>query len=85
MRPHLLAFAATLGLATITASHRTDAFCGFYVAGADQKLFNNATMVVLMREGQIVQRGTAKDLVERPAEPFVTEFVRAQRTGVFAQ
>ena len=27
------------------------AFCGFYVAGADAKLFNNATLVVMMREG----------------------------------
>src|SRR4029078_7846257 len=27
------------------------AFCGFYVSGADTKLYNNATMVVLMREG----------------------------------
>ena len=27
------------------------AFCGFYVAGADAKLFNNATEVVLMRDG----------------------------------
>src|ERR1700739_4230923 len=27
-------------------------FCGFYVSGADQSLFNNATQVVLMREGQ---------------------------------
>ena len=27
------------------------AFCGFYVAGADQKLYNNATQVVLMRHG----------------------------------
>jgi MYXO-CTERM domain-containing protein len=26
-------------------------FCGFYVAGADAELFNNATLVVLMREG----------------------------------
>ena len=44
-----------------------------------------ADEVVLLREGRIVQRGTARDLVERPAEPFVTEFVRAQRTGVFAR
>ena len=44
-----------------------------------------ADEVVLMREGRVVQRGTAMDLVERPAEPFVTEFVRAQRTGVFAR
>jgi hypothetical protein len=27
------------------------AFCGFYVSGADAKLFNNATQVALMREG----------------------------------
>jgi MYXO-CTERM domain-containing protein len=26
-------------------------FCGFYVAGADAKLFNDATVVVLMRDG----------------------------------
>jgi osmoprotectant transport system ATP-binding protein len=44
-----------------------------------------ADEVVLMREGQVVQRGTVKDLVERPADPFVTEFVRAQRTGAFAR
>jgi hypothetical protein len=29
----------------------TRAFCGFYVSGADASLYNNATMVVLMREG----------------------------------
>src|SRR5512144_827876 len=28
-----------------------DAFCGFYVGGADAKLYNNATVVVLMRDG----------------------------------
>jgi len=28
-----------------------EAFCGFYVSGADAKLFNNATMVVMMRQG----------------------------------
>ncbi len=27
------------------------AFCGFYVSGADAKLFNNATQVVLLRDG----------------------------------
>src|SRR3954464_15502573 len=27
------------------------AFCGFYVSAADQTLFNNATQVVLMRDG----------------------------------
>src|ERR1043166_8052823 len=27
------------------------AFCGFYVAGSGQKMFNDATQVVLMRDG----------------------------------
>jgi len=43
-----------------------------------------ADEIVLLRQGRIVQRGTARDLLERPAEPFVTEFVRAQRMGAFA-
>src|SRR6202007_2790903 len=33
------------------APRPASAFCGFYVSGAGQKLFNNATTVVLMREG----------------------------------
>jgi osmoprotectant transport system ATP-binding protein len=36
-----------------------------------------------MREGEIVQTGTVDDLVERPAEPFVERFIRAQRSPVF--
>jgi sulfate transport system ATP-binding protein len=35
--------------------------------------------IVMMREGRVVQRGTIEDLVERPAEPYVVEFLRAQR------
>src|SRR5262245_5547451 len=35
--------------------------------------------LVLLREGRIVQQGSAADLVERPADPFVTRFVNAQR------
>jgi osmoprotectant transport system ATP-binding protein len=35
--------------------------------------------VVMMRDGRIVQRGTIADLVERPADPYVARFVRAQR------
>jgi hypothetical protein len=30
---------------------RADAFCGFFVSGADQKLYNNASHVVLLRKG----------------------------------
>ncbi|NNL66694.1 MAG: ATP-binding cassette domain-containing protein [Myxococcales bacterium] len=36
--------------------------------------------IVLLREGRIVQRGTLEDLVRRPAEPFVSSFVNAQRS-----
>ena len=43
-----LCVAILLGLSVPSAA---DAFCGFYVSGADAKLFNNATQVVLMREG----------------------------------
>jgi osmoprotectant transport system ATP-binding protein len=36
-------------------------------------------VLVLMQEGQIVQRGSLQDFVARPAAPFVTRFVRAHR------
>ena len=36
--------------------------------------------IVLLREGRIVQSGSADDLVSRPAEPFVEAFVAAQRS-----
>jgi osmoprotectant transport system ATP-binding protein len=35
--------------------------------------------IVLLREGRIVQRGTLRELVASPAEPFVTQFINAQR------
>lgn len=35
--------------------------------------------VVLLREGRIVQSGTARELFDAPAEEFVSDFVRAQR------
>jgi hypothetical protein len=39
-------------LAVLTVGPRDSAaFCGFYVAGGDQKMFNDATQVVLMRMG----------------------------------
>jgi osmoprotectant transport system ATP-binding protein len=39
-----------------------------------------ADRVVLLRDGAVVQEGTADDLWRRPADPFVTRFVRAQRS-----
>jgi uncharacterized protein (TIGR03382 family) len=44
----IFALAAASLLALTTNAH---AFCGFYVGGADAKLYNNATEVVLMRHG----------------------------------
>jgi osmoprotectant transport system ATP-binding protein len=35
--------------------------------------------VALMRDGRVLQRGAMKDLVGSPADPFVREFVAAQR------
>ena len=39
-----------------------------------------ADEIVLMNEGRIVQKGTIADLRERPANPFVSEFINAQRS-----
>jgi osmoprotectant transport system ATP-binding protein len=38
-----------------------------------------ADRVVLMRAGHVIQDGTPDELLARPVDPFVTEFVRAQR------
>ena len=35
--------------------------------------------ICLMKDGRIVQRGTLRDLVKTPSDPFVTEFINAQR------
>jgi hypothetical protein len=52
-KPWLLLAAVTSCLAggLLASPSDADAFCGFYVAGADAELYNNATMVVLMRDG----------------------------------
>lgn len=49
--PLAIALSLSAGAALTAQSPAAHAFCGFYVAGADQKLFNNATLVVMMREG----------------------------------
>jgi hypothetical protein len=42
------AFAAAVLAVSAASAH---AFCGFYVSGSDKKMFNDATNVVLMRDG----------------------------------
>ncbi len=39
-------------LLQVAAPSAASAFCGFYVAGADDALYNNATQVVMMRSGK---------------------------------
>src|SRR4051794_27003073 len=46
--------AITIGaaaLAVCATAGAADAFCGFYVSGSGEKMFNDATNVVLMRDG----------------------------------
>ncbi len=35
--------------------------------------------IVLMRDGRVVQEGTLAEIARSPAEPFVTQFINAQR------
>jgi hypothetical protein len=51
MRKLGVALSVSMGLAVLAAPRIASAFCGFYVSGADAKLFNDATQVALMREG----------------------------------
>ena len=48
MRVLVLIISATL---TVALSGTAQAFCGFYVAKADTSLFNRASQVVLVRDG----------------------------------
>ncbi len=42
-----------------------------------------ADEILLMSEGRVLQRGTIDDLLDRPATPFVSRFVNAQRSTLF--
>jgi osmoprotectant transport system ATP-binding protein len=41
-----------------------------------------ADTVVLLREGRIVQRGALTELLRAPADAFVEQFIRAQRSSI---
>jgi len=40
-----------------------------------------AEMIVLLRDGQIIQRGTFEEMARSPSDPFVTRFINAQRNS----
>ena len=73
-------FVTALGLA-VTA--RAEAFCGFYVAKADTSLFNKASQVVLVRDGDRTVITMANDFRGNPREfamviPVPTSITREQ-------
>jgi hypothetical protein len=64
---------ASVALAAVIAqlaatSGPAGAFCGFYVAKADSKLFNKSSKVVLSREGQSTAITMASDYAGEPKE-----------------
>ncbi|MGF1466822.1 MAG: DUF2330 domain-containing protein [Sandaracinaceae bacterium] len=68
MRRALAAGAAALGLALGIAAPAS-AFCGFYVSGAGADLYNQATVVVLMRDGTRTVL-SMRNAYEGPPEDF---------------
>ncbi len=44
-----------------------------------------ADQVVLLKDGEIAQRGIVQDLIDSPAEEFVEQFIQAQRSPVLAE
>ncbi len=50
-----------LVLVAMVAAHPAAAFCGFYIAKADSKLFNRASQVVLVRDGDRTVMTMAND------------------------
>src|SRR5712692_262065 len=62
------------------------AFCGFYVAKADAKLFNKSSKVVLVRDGQITAITMASDYEGEPKEFAVVipvpTFIERKQIGV---
>ncbi|CAN5925109.1 hypothetical protein BH11MYX4_BH11MYX4_02730 [soil metagenome] len=63
------ALAGTAFTATLLEPKPAGAFCGFYLGGAGAKLFNDATMVVLMREGTRTVL-SMQNAYKGPAEKF---------------
>jgi len=70
LQDELKSIFATLGKTVVLVTHDMHEAAWF------------ADDIVLMRAGRIIQRGSAADLLERPAEPFVRDFLRAQRAGL---
>ena len=75
-------FLLTLALG-LAVTGRAEAFCGFYVAKADTSLFNKASQVVLVRDGDRIVMTMANDFRGNPREfamviPVPTSITREQ-------
>lgn len=57
-----------LALSSLAAAPAADAFCGFYVAQANTKLFNDSSRVALTRDGQRTFITMASDYIGSPRE-----------------
>src|SRR5213080_3419466 len=64
MKKHLPLILAAM----LTGAQFAHAFCGFYVAKADTKLFNKASQVVLARDGDHTVMTMANDYQGDPKE-----------------
>src|SRR5206468_2919769 len=62
------AVSALVALAVMASTQLAHAFCGFYVAKADTKLFNKASQVVLVRHGDKTVLTMANDFQGDPRE-----------------
>jgi hypothetical protein len=56
------------GVLLLAGEHEAQAFCGFYVAKADSKLFNKASQVALVRDGDRTVLTMANDFKGEPKE-----------------
>src|SRR5689334_25330138 len=63
-----MVFVCALLSIVAVAAPRLAAFCGFYVAKADTKLFNRASQVVLVRDGDRTVMTMASDFQGDPKE-----------------
>src|SRR5215470_2176937 len=61
-------FGVTLALVVARSAPTVLGFCGFYVAKADTKLFNRASQVVLVRDGDRTVMTMANDFEGEPKE-----------------
>ncbi|MEO1331647.1 MAG: DUF2330 domain-containing protein, partial [Pseudomonadota bacterium] len=68
MIPHRLVSALAALVLSLLLAPAAQAFCGFYVAKADADLFNNASKVVMVRDGDRTVITMANDYEGEPSE-----------------